>query len=50
MVKNDDRAPGLECYCYKQIGLWSSLSTLADDRFTDILGHRPTTSNLPDAE
>jgi hypothetical protein len=38
-VENEERPPGLDCYCHKQIALWSSLADQAQTKFSAQLGH-----------
>ena len=38
-VEDEERPPGLDCYCHKQIALWSSLADQAQTRFSAQLGH-----------
>ena len=38
MAKDEDRPPGLDCYCNKQMALWSSLADRAQTKFGDTLG------------
>ena len=37
-VTNEDRPPGLDCYCHKQIWLWQTLGDQAHKRFSHVLG------------
>ncbi|KIM79992.1 hypothetical protein PILCRDRAFT_73667, partial [Piloderma croceum F 1598] len=38
-MENEERPPGLDCYCHKQMALWSSLADQAETQFTNVLGH-----------
>ena len=40
-VDDDERPPGLDSYCHKQIALWGSLADQAQDKFSNHLG-RPS--------
>jgi len=37
-MEDEERPPGLDCYCYKQMALWNSLADQAETQFTNILG------------
>jgi hypothetical protein len=37
-MEDQDRPPGLDCYCHKQMALWSSLADQAETQFTNVLG------------
>ena len=37
-VDDDERPPGLDAYCHKQIALWGSLADQAQDGFSNHLG------------
>ena len=37
-VENDERPPGLDCYCHKQVALWGSLANEAQALFNRALG------------
>jgi hypothetical protein len=36
-LADEERAPGLDCYCHKQIALWDSLADKADAKFSNTL-------------
>ena len=36
-VINDERPPGLDSYCYKQIALWGTLADQVHMKFCDVL-------------
>ena len=38
-MDDEERPPGLECYCHKQMALWGSLANQAETQFTNVLGH-----------
>jgi hypothetical protein len=38
-LEEEERPPGLDCYCHKQMVLWGSLADQAQTRFTTLLGH-----------
>src|SRR5882724_5292586 len=37
-LDNEERPPGLDCYCHKQMALWSALADQAQTQFTNTLG------------
>jgi hypothetical protein len=37
-AEDEQRTPGLDCYCHKQMSLWDSLAHEAETKFTNILG------------
>jgi hypothetical protein len=37
-VEGEERPPGLDCYCHKQMVLWSSLADEAQTKFSTKLG------------
>ena len=37
-VISDERPPGLDSYCYKQIAMWGTLADQAHTKFCDVLG------------
>jgi hypothetical protein len=37
-TEDEERTPGLDCYCHKQMSLWGSLEHEAETKFTNILG------------
>jgi hypothetical protein len=37
-LEADERPPGLDSYCHKQIALWDSLAEQAQTRFSTLLG------------
>ena len=37
-VTNEDRLPGLDCYCHKQIVLWGTLADQVSTKFSTVLG------------
>jgi hypothetical protein len=37
-LEDEERPPGLDCYCHKQMVLWSSLADQAQTKFTVLLG------------
>ena len=38
-IEDEERPPGLDCYCHKQMALWSSLAEQAQTKFLSLLGH-----------
>lgn len=34
---DEEREEGLQCYCYKQLGLWKALGDAAEQRFSGIM-------------
>jgi len=38
-LEEQERPPGLDCYCHKQMVLWDSLAEQAQKRFSTLLGH-----------
>ena len=36
---DEERSPGLDCYCHKQMALWDSLADQAQGKFSKLLGH-----------
>ena len=38
-LDDEERPPGLDCYCHKQMVLWGSLADQAETKFTALLGH-----------
>ena len=38
-LEDEERPPGLDCYCHKQMALWSALADQAQTQFTGSLGH-----------
>ena len=37
-LADEERPPGLDCYCHKQMALWDSLAEQAQTRFSNLLG------------
>jgi hypothetical protein len=37
-IEDEERPPGLDCYCHKQMVLWSSLAEQAQTKFSAQLG------------
>ena len=37
-MEDEERPPGLDCYCHKQIVLWSCLADEAQTKFSTVLG------------
>jgi hypothetical protein len=37
-MEDEERLPGLDCYCHKQMALWSSLADQVETRFFKVLG------------
>ena len=37
-LEDEERPPGLDCYCHKQMVLWSSLVDQAQAKFSTLLG------------
>jgi len=37
-LEDEERPPGLDCYCHKQVVLWDSLANQAETRFSTLLG------------
>jgi hypothetical protein len=37
-LDDEERPPGMDAYCHKQVGLWGSLADEARDRFSTHLG------------
>jgi hypothetical protein len=37
-VEDEERPPGLDCYCHKQMVLWGSLADQAQTKFSTVLG------------
>ena len=38
-VQDDERAPGMDSYCHKQVALWTTLAKQANKQFSALLGH-----------
>ncbi len=38
-LEEEERPPGLDCYCHKQMVLWDSLAEQAQTQFSTLLGH-----------
>jgi hypothetical protein len=38
-MEDEERPPGLDCYCHKQMTLWTSLANEAENQFASVLGH-----------
>ena len=38
-VQDDERAPGMDSYCHKQVALWTTLAKQANERFSALSGH-----------
>jgi hypothetical protein len=36
-VEDEERPPGLDCYCHKQMALWASLADQAEIKFSSLL-------------
>jgi hypothetical protein len=37
-MEDEERPPGLDCYCHKQMVLWHSLADQAQTKFSTVLG------------
>ena len=37
-MEDEERPPGLDCYCHKQMVLWGSLADQAQTKFSTVLG------------
>jgi len=37
-LEDEERPPGLDCYCHKQMALWGSLADQAQTKFSTLLG------------
>jgi len=38
-LDDEERPPGMDSYCHKQVALWGSLADITQDRFSTHLGH-----------